>query len=383
MLAQLSSSEELVEFIKAEIAKAFPSHPFEKKFDRASLLRMLRDYIALSEAFPYVMASAYSGHVIDSIKKRKPIDNAAAITAAVGSFLCWDEMGGHALSLSEGNKGLANIIEPNKRSHSSLLLADMARITDEEIRPDYSSATIQYLETLREGLGSQDPVVRCAYMVAFEFHAERIISAVWTAISNTFDVEPNELLYFRIHVGGDDPAEKYHMEMTARMIDKLVPSTEIARFNELVTDAYAVSVGWSRQIADPKDGCWIDGGCHCGALKFRALIKSHATVYRCNCSICRMSGFLHLPVPESEFELMSDGSTVTEYQFNTKTARHTFCSVCGIKPFYRPRSNPSGYTVNMNCLSSEMLLGSCIKDFDGANWEACIGQHPDLSKPIK
>jgi hypothetical protein len=54
--------------------------------------------------------------------------------------------------------------------------------------------------------------------------------------------------------------------------------------------------------------------------------------------------------------------------FNTGTAKHRFCKVCGIKVFYVPRSNPDGFDVNVRCLDPpprEIV----IRPFDGAQWE--------------
>jgi len=51
----------------------------------------------------------------------------------------------------------------------------------------------------------------------------------------------------------------------------------------------------------------------------------------CNCSICSKSGYLHLTVPKSRFKLLSGSEALTTYQFNTGTAKHLFCSTCGIK----------------------------------------------------
>ena len=36
---------------------------------------------------------------------------------------------------------------------------------------------------------------------------------------------------------------------------------------------------------------------------------------------------------------------LTLYQWNTKIARHYFCSVCGIYPFHRKRSMPDHYGI--------------------------------------
>jgi hypothetical protein len=57
------------------------------------------------------------------------------------------------------------------------------------------------------------------------------------------------------------------------------------------------------------------------------------------------------------------------YTFNTGTAKHLFCSVCGVKSFYVPRSHPDGYSVNVRCLD-EPIPGMAVKKIDGRNWEA-------------
>ena len=38
------------------------------------------------------------------------------------------------------------------------------------------------------------------------------------------------------------------------------------------------------------------------------------------------------------------------YQFHTKTAKHYFCSHCGIYTHHNPRSNPAMYGINVACL---------------------------------
>lgn len=70
----------------------------------------------------------------------------------------------------------------------------------------------------------------------------------------------------------------------------------------------------------------------------------------CDCSICTMKGAKHAIVPASKFEFMGQWSDVAEYRFGTGLAKHYFCAYCGIAPFYVPRSNPSGYGINMNCV---------------------------------
>jgi hypothetical protein len=92
------------------------------------------------------------------------------------------------------------------------------------------------------------------------------------------------------------------------------------------------------------------GGCHCGRVRFEVTAPASPTVADCNCSICRKAGYLHLAVLKSQFKLLSGEESLTTYQWNTGTAKHLFCSVCGIKSFYVPRSHPNGYSVNARCL---------------------------------
>lgn len=92
-----------------------------------------------------------------------------------------------------------------------------------------------------------------------------------------------------------------------------------------------------------------------------------------------MTGFQHLIVPRSRFRLLHGGDLLTEYTFNTGVARHLFCSRCGVKSFYVPRSNPDGYSVNARCLEPGTIESLDLEPFDGRNWEANAGALRDLS----
>lgn len=112
------------------------------------------------------------------------------------------------------------------------------------------------------------------------------------------------------------------------------------------------------------------GGCHCGAVRFEVEAPADIVAQDCNCSMCRLSGFQHLIVPARRFRLLHGGDALTEYRFNTGTARHLFCRRCGIKSFYVPRSNPDGYSVNVRCLDPGTVRSLRLEAFDGRNWEA-------------
>ena len=111
------------------------------------------------------------------------------------------------------------------------------------------------------------------------------------------------------------------------------------------------------------------GGCHCGRVRFEIDAPARIEVKDCNCSICAKSGYLHLIVPKSQFKLLSGSEALTTYEFNTGTAKHLFCSFCGVKSFYVPRSHPDGYSVNARCLDAGTVEELTIVPYDGRNWE--------------
>jgi hypothetical protein len=112
----------------------------------------------------------------------------------------------------------------------------------------------------------------------------------------------------------------------------------------------------------------IRGGCHCGAVRFEAELPGPPLfALECNCSVCRMTGFVHLVVPHDRFDLVSGRGALSSYRFGTGAAEHLFCRYCGIKSFYQPRSHPDSWSVNANCLDEEVEL--VIDEFDGQNWE--------------
>lgn len=111
------------------------------------------------------------------------------------------------------------------------------------------------------------------------------------------------------------------------------------------------------------------GGCHCGRVRFEVMAPADIEVSDCNCSICMKSGYWHLTVPRERFRLLQGEEHLTAYQFNTNTAKHLFCSVCGIKSFYVPRSHPDGFSVNARCLDPGSVAQVRVRPFDGRNWE--------------
>ncbi|MDH3619581.1 MAG: GFA family protein [Gammaproteobacteria bacterium] len=116
------------------------------------------------------------------------------------------------------------------------------------------------------------------------------------------------------------------------------------------------------------------GGCHCGRVRFEVDAPALIDATECNCSICRKSGYLHLIVSEAAFRLQRGEEALSTYTFNTGAAKHHFCSHCGVKSFYIPRSHPGGVSVNVRCLDDATIEGIEVTPFDGQNWEQNVSK---------
>jgi hypothetical protein len=118
---------------------------------------------------------------------------------------------------------------------------------------------------------------------------------------------------------------------------------------------------------------WHRGGCHCGAVAFEVRTPDEIELVDCNCSICRKTGYLHLIVGDENFKILRGENVLSAYTFNTGAAKHLFCSVCGIKSFYIPRSHPHAYSVNFRCLDAAEFKSVVTTEFDGTHWEQNAG----------
>lgn len=121
------------------------------------------------------------------------------------------------------------------------------------------------------------------------------------------------------------------------------------------------------------------GGCHCGRVRFEVDAPAEISATDCNCSICGMSGYLHLFVTQSNFRLIQGEEALSTYTFNTGAAKHHFCRFCGVKSFYVPRSHPDGVSVNVRCIDKGSIKNLVITPFDGQNWEQNVTKLSRLS----
>lgn len=112
--------------------------------------------------------------------------------------------------------------------------------------------------------------------------------------------------------------------------------------------------------------------CHCGAVELElSLPNGIENPRRCDCSICRRKGAIVASVPLAGIRIVKGQDVLTLYGFNTMTAKHYFCSVCGIYTHHQRRSNPEEYGYNVGCLEGvdPFDLGA-VPTNDGVNHPA-------------
>ncbi|MBY0566867.1 MAG: GFA family protein [Hyphomonadaceae bacterium] len=106
------------------------------------------------------------------------------------------------------------------------------------------------------------------------------------------------------------------------------------------------------------------GSCHCGGVQFQ--VDADITeLYTCDCSLCSKKNALMTNLHESALKVLAGADKLTLYQWNTKIARHYFCSVCGIYPFHRKRSMPDHYGVNVRCLEGLDIAAIPVRAAEG------------------
>lgn len=129
--------------------------------------------------------------------------------------------------------------------------------------------------------------------------------------------------------------------------------------------------------ATSPDPITLNGACHCGAVKFTvALAEGLASARRCTCSICRMRGAVAVTSTPDAFEITQGEDKVATYRFNTRTAEHHFCSVCGIYTHHKRRSNPNELGVNVACLEGVSPFDfRQVPVFDGSRHPADNAEH--------
>ena len=151
------------------IRENFAAHPFAT-VERAHCKSLFADFLAMSQAFPYLQAGSQKRLIMRCMEKNIDLPRDVAITGAIGSLLSWDEIGGLFITRHLGFENLPALLS-GQYSHTALLRANIVELFGEDMTPNYSPTTVAYLRALLVELEATDPVRRCAAMVSFEMHA--------------------------------------------------------------------------------------------------------------------------------------------------------------------------------------------------------------------
>ena len=91
--------------------------------------------------------------------------------------------------------------------------------------------------------------------------------------------------------------------------------------------------------------------CHCGNIEAEINISGNLEKFlRCNCSLCKRKGAVMSMVKNEDFKIVKGEDKIKIYQFNTKVAKHYFCSECGVQTHNLRRSDPNTYGINVGCI---------------------------------
>lgn len=109
------------------------------------------------------------------------------------------------------------------------------------------------------------------------------------------------------------------------------------------------------------------GSCHCGAIEFEVdLPEGLRQPRRCNCSICSRHGAVVASASLDQLRVIKGQDILSLYQFNTFTAKHYFCSRCGIYTHHQRRSHPDQFSFNIACLDGVNIFDiDHIEELDG------------------
>ena len=115
--------------------------------------------------------------------------------------------------------------------------------------------------------------------------------------------------------------------------------------------------------------------CHCGGVEIDVKLPESGfeKLIRCNCSLCKRKGYIMTMVGPDDVKIVKGQEILKLYQYHTKTAKHYFCSNCGIHTHTNPRINPKIYSVNVACIEG-------VKPFELENIKVNDGINHPLDK---
>lgn len=108
----------------------------------------------------------------------------------------------------------------------------------------------------------------------------------------------------------------------------------------------------------------IDGSCHCGAVRFTALIDP-ARVMVCHCADCQvLSGAPFRAVVAAPFDTLQVTGTTRQYvkvaQSGNRRAQ-VFCPECGTPLWATAPENPTAVVIRLGCVTQRAQLAPAVQ----------------------
>lgn len=236
--------------IEEIISECYPLHPFTNELERDNAEGVLAEYLGLCLCAPYIIGGSNNQLFQSCIFSGRPIDRKIEITTAISSFLSFDETGNYNKVVAGGHEALPSILDTSD-FHSNMLRRDLKMLFGKEIAPVHNDYLKNYFVELSNGLANIDDIKRCAALVALEVHSEIMIQTLWDSIMKAFpEADRNRLVYFFLHVGGDNPAEQYHVAMTEMMINEVVGTENLPLFFKYFREYYEMNINLCSQILE-------------------------------------------------------------------------------------------------------------------------------------
>jgi hypothetical protein len=109
------------------------------------------------------------------------------------------------------------------------------------------------------------------------------------------------------------------------------------------------------------------GSCHCGAVTFSYEGEAITSGLRCNCSLCSRRGAMMSTemIPAGRLNIEAAEGALGLYQFGAGTAKHYFCTHCGIYPFHETARKAGHFRVNLGCVDGIDPFALEFEVFDG------------------
>ncbi|HEY6876762.1 MAG TPA: GFA family protein [Polyangiales bacterium] len=114
------------------------------------------------------------------------------------------------------------------------------------------------------------------------------------------------------------------------------------------------------------------GGCHCGAVRYRVEADLMSGTGRCNCSFCQKTRAWGAVLKPAQFELLTGEDNLGSYRFGTESGEHLFCKTCGVRSFSRGYIEQIGgafVSIQIACLDidDDELASLPVQFQDGRN----------------